>query len=242
MTNTVQLPNFTAYFTGPDDRGKVPGIVLIHEVWGLTGHITNVADRLMAEGYAVLAPDLLSHTGVTEKVDQSIMAEIRNPSTRDAAQKKLREAITPIRQPEFGRQTVIKLEQCYNFLLHHERVNGKIAALGFCFGGTYAWQMACHIPNLSAAVEFYGHAPTEQQELEQISCAILGCYGEQDENLIKELPDLSKALDELEKDFEYVVYPNCGHAFFNDTNPATYNKNAADDAWAKTLALLENHL
>src|SRR5476649_256378 len=101
----------SADLTKPEQ--PAPGLILIHEVWGLKDHIKDVADRFAAQGYAVLAPDLLSHTGITDKVDQSILKEVMNPATRDEAQKKLREATAPMHAPEFGESTVQRLEGCF---------------------------------------------------------------------------------------------------------------------------------
>src|SRR5450759_3336169 len=95
---------------------KRAGVILIHEVWGLNNNIRNIAERLAAQGYLVLAPDLISHTGITEKIDQSILSQVANPSTRDEAQKKMRAAMIPLRSEEFGKETVERLKTCFNYL------------------------------------------------------------------------------------------------------------------------------
>jgi len=231
-----------AYWAEPDAVGKYPTMVLIHEVWGLTENIKDIARRFANEGYIVLAPDLISHTGVTEKVDASIMAEIRNPATRDEAQKKLREAMTPIRTPEFGAQTLDRLKSCIDTLLASENSNGQVVAVGYCFGGTYAWQLAINMPDLDAAVPYYGHAPEDESLLSKINCPVLAFYGEKDENLMKQLPILEATMDKLKKDFTATVYQNAGHAFFNDTNKAMYVKEAAEDSWLKVLQFFQQNL
>ncbi|MCL5667120.1 MAG: dienelactone hydrolase family protein [Patescibacteria group bacterium] len=228
-----------AIFSAPETKDKVPAIILIHEVWGLNDNIKDIAGRLAGEGYAVLAPDLISQTGITEQIGPSILKEIANPDTKNEAQKKMREAMAPLQNPEFGRDTILRLEGCYNFLLSSGKTDNRIATVGFCFGGTYAWNMAIHQPGLAAAVAFYGHAPLDEDELSNISCPILAFYGERDENLVKQLPRLREIMDRLDKDFDYLVYKNAGHAFFNHTNLAAYNREAAEDSWVKTLAFLE---
>lgn len=238
---TYNGSEFPCFYSAPQE-GNHPAILLIHEVWGLTDHIKDVAQRFTQEGYVVLAPDLLSHTGITEKVDQSILAQVHNPETRAEAQKKLRAAMAPIQSPEFGKETVERLKKCLDYLQNDERVTERIGVVGFCFGGTYAYALAVADKRLSAVVPFYGHAPEPLSEVAKISCSILAFYGEKDENLINSLPELEKAMDEHEKDFEDVIYPDTGHAFFNDTNPVTYHREAAQDAWAKTLAFLEKTL
>jgi carboxymethylenebutenolidase len=245
MNRTISVPfskNFSAYLSAPDDKAKHPGLIVIHEVWGLKDHIKDVADRFAKEGYVALAPDLLSETGITEKIDQSILKEIMNPATRDEAQKKMRAAMTPIMQPEFGKNTIEKLKACIDYLLNNNQVNGQVAVVGFCFGGTFAYALAAADNRLQAVVPFYGQSLNPLERVQTISCPIQAFYGEKDQNLISQLPELENKMKEYGKDFQYKVYPNTGHAFFNDTNPVTYNKKAAQDAWAATLAFLEQSL
>lgn len=228
-----------AYISGTGN--KRAGVILIHEVWGLNNNIRSIADSLAAQAYLVLAPDLISHTGITEKIDQSILAEVANPSTRDEAQKKMRAAMSPLRSEEFGKETVERLKTCFNYLKREYKVE-KIAVIGFCFGGTYSYSFAAGEPTLAAALPFYGHAPEKEEELARISCPIMAFYGEKDIALVQGLPQLDASMKKLNKDFQYKVYPNAGHAFMNDTNPTTYNKEAAEDAWEKAFQFLEKHL
>ena len=228
------------YISRPDDGKPHPGIILIHEVWGLTEHIKGVANRFAAQGFAVVAPDLISHTGITDKVDQSIMVEVHNPATRDEAQKKLREATTPIYQPEFGEQTVQRLEAIFGYLKSRDYCTGKVGVLGFCFGGSYSFALAAAESELNCAIAFYGHA--DINKIEKINCPVLAFYGEKDERLIQQLPELKAAMEKQGKDFTSKVYPNTGHAFFNDSNQVTYNKEAADDAWKVSLEFLSKNL
>jgi len=228
-----------SYISGTGN--KRAGVILIHEVWGLNNNIRSIADRLAAHGYLVLAPDLISHTGITEKIDQSILAQVANPSTRDEAQKKMRAAMSPLRSEEFGKETVERLKTCFNYLKRENKVE-KIAVMGFCFGGTYSYSFAASEPALAAALPFYGHAPEKEEELARISCPIIAFYGKKDIALVQGLPQLEASMKKLNKDFQYKIYPNAGHAFMNDTNPTTYNKEAAEDAWEKALQFLEKHL
>jgi len=231
-----------AFFATPQKKGVYPGLIVIQEIWGLNDHIKDVATRYANEGYIVLAPDLLSETGITEKVDQTILAEIKNPATRDEAQKKLRAIFAPVQSPEFAQSSVTKLKACVDYLLGHKQVNGNVGVLGFCFGGTYSYALAAADNRIKAAVPFYGHAPEQLDKLENIACPILAFYGEYDKNLVESLPELQESMKKFNKEFDSVVYPNCGHAFFNDTNPAMYNKDAATDAWEKSLAFLSKNL
>lgn len=245
MRHTIAIPfakKFSAYLSTPEDKAKHPGLIVIHEVWGLNAHIKDVADRFAKKGYVVVAPDLLSHTGITEQVDQTILAEIRNPKTRDEAQKKLRAAMVPIMVPEFAEETVAKLKACVDYLLSRADVTGNVAVVGFCFGGTYSYALAAADKRIQGAVPFYGQPPAPFEKVKQINCPVLAFYGKQDVHLVGGLPDLEQKMKEYGKDFTYTVYPHTGHAFFNDTNPTTYNKEAANDSWQKALQFLSRVL
>ncbi len=246
MTSDVSLSfgdkTFPGFYACPDGAGKFPGVIVIHEVWGLNDHTKDVANRLKDEGYCVLAPDLISHTGVHEKIDNNLLKEAQDPATRDEAQKKLRAAMAPIQSKEFGEETVAKLKICFDFLMAQSNCDGNIAVMGFCFGGTYSFALAAAEKDLKAAAVFYGHAPDPLDKVQTIHCPVMGFYGEQDANLVNGLPDLDKAMKQYGINFEYKVYPNTGHAFFNDTNPARYNKEAEEDSWQKVLAFFAKNL
>lgn len=232
VTISGQTP---AYLAEAD--GATTAIIVTHEVWGLNDQIRSVADRLAAAGYLALAPDLLVGTGITDQMTPELIAEVFNPETRDAAQPKLRAAMAPIQSPEFGVATVERLKACFDYLV--ERPNIKhVVAWGFCFGGSYSFSLACAEPKLAAAIVFYGHAPDED-ELVKIACPVYGYYGETDTALVEALPELEATMKRLGKQFESKVYPGVGHAFFNDTNPVTYNQEVADDAWGRVLTILK---
>jgi carboxymethylenebutenolidase len=243
--NEIKIANdkydFSAYFVRPKNSGLAPAIILIHEVWGLNQNIIDIAERFCAEGYVVLAPDLISQTGILEKVDQSIMTQIADPASRDEAQKRLREATAPLMSPEFGTQTIEKLQLCFDYLKQQQNI-GRIAVLGFCFGGTYAYALAAVQPDLGAAVPFYGHFSIDSEKASAINCPILAFYGGKDQRLMQELPEVEKVMKDNNKNFEKVIYPDAGHAFFNETNATTYNKAAADDSWKKLLEFLAEYI
>lgn len=217
------------------------GLILIHEVWGLADHIKSVADRFAAEGYLVLAPDLLSETDIAAKAG-SLRVDLFDPEKRSEAQPKIRALTAPIQAPEFALRTIAKLKVCFDYLYAQPAVKQRVAVSGFCFGGTYSYSLAINENRLKAAVPFYGHATTDIAELKKISCPILAFYGEKDENLMTTLPELKQNMKSAGVNYEAVVYPNCGHAFFNDTNEFTYNQAAATDAWQRTLKFLEGNI
>lgn len=228
-----------AYRAEPEGQCK-GAIILIHEVWGLTDHIKDVADRLAREGYLVLAPNLLSDVDIEKHMTPDMPHDYFNPRTRNEIQPKVRALTAPIRSPEFAKETVAKLKVCFECLYDEESCGKKVAVMGFCFGGTFSFSLAVAEPRLAAAVPFYGHADQPTEELGNIACPILYFLGETDENLITKLPDLEERLHEARVDVTVQVYEGCGHAFFNDTNPYAYNEKAAKDAWKRSLEFLES--
>ena len=236
---TVPEQNYESYLTYPDNKEKLSSIILIHEIWGLNDHIKDVADRFASVGYAVLAVDLLSSEGFSG-IDQRILTDLQDPEKKDEAQKKMREILTPINSPEFFKKTISKLKDAYKYIKKEDFYNGKIGVIGFCFGGTYSYELAVNERDIAFCVPFYGHAPKDS-DIEKIQSPILAFFGENDKNLVETLPDLEKIMIKNNKSFEYTVYPNVGHAFFNDTNVNMYNKKVANDAWRKTLEFLKLH-
>lgn len=219
------------------------GIILIHEIWGLVGHIRDVADRFAAEGYLVLAPDVLSVAGTTPDVGEELQAVMADPdqSRRDAAQPRLREALAPLNSPEFAATTIASLRTAVDALEAELGQNAKIAVVGFCFGGTYSFQLAAADSRVQAAVPFYGRAP-EVSDIPKISCPVLAIYGQHDPALIDNLPAVREAMRSAGVDFTDQVYPDAAHAFFNDQNPIRYRADDAADAWRRALNFLQEHV
>ena len=203
-------------------------------------HIRAVADRFAAEGYSVLSPELLPE-GLLAILTPQLQQDLFDPEKRNEVQPKLRAAMQPTMQPEYATGTLATLTACVDYLLADKHVNGEVGVLGFCFGGTYAFHLAAHDPRIKLAVPFYGQPPTEA-EIPNIMCPMLAFYGDQDANLMQSLPAFKENMAKAGKSFETVVYPGAGHAFFNDTNPRAYNREAADDAWKKALAFLKENL
>lgn len=239
MTEIINIQDTPVYVSESQSDSPLGGLIVIHEVWGLNDHIKKVADRFAKEGFLVYAPDLLSHTGIEEKVSSQLQQDLFNPEKRNEVQPKMRELMSPLQEPDFATNTVKSLEAIFNDLYNNPLTNKKVAILGFCFGGTYSYNLAVSEPRLLAAVPFYGHADQSVEELSKIQAPIMAFYGEKDEALISKLPELENKMNEAKVDFNYQVYSDCGHAFFNDSNPYAYNKAAADDAWNKTITFLK---
>ena len=229
-----------AYHSYPDDDQKHPGLVLIEEIWGVNDHIKSVVDRFAAAGFSVISPELLPK-GLLELATPQLQKDLFDPAKRDEVQPKMRAAMAPMMQPEFAQGAIATLKACVDYLVADEHVNGKIAVLGFCFGGTYSFHLAANDPRIKAAVPFYGHPPT-LEEVPNMHYPVLALYGDQDATLMESLPALKENMKKSDKAFEAIVYSGAGHAFFNDTNSRQYRPDAAHDAWERALEFLKKNL
>ena len=219
-----------AYLAKPESKPR-GSIIVIHEVWGLTDHIKSIADSFSKEGYLALAPDLLSDVDFSSVDIATLQMQLFDPKSRSEAQPKLRALMAPMQDPSFGAKTTAKLQASFNYLYDLPESQQKVSVCGFCFGGTYSFSLATVEPRLKIALPFYGHSDQSVEELKNITCKVRAFYGEKDENLMNSLDDLKSRMREAGVDFEVKIYPDCGHAFFNDTNPNTYSSEAASDAW-----------
>lgn len=227
-----------AYVAKPQGDGRWPGVVLFMEIFGINEHIRSVADRVAAEGYVVLAPDLFHRTdpGIELGYDEKgLTAGIGLMS-----QVKASEALADV---------AAALET----LEARGDVAGKgIGAMGFCFGGHVAYLTACEFPVVAATASFYGggvaqSAPGNEgkptvERSDQIKGRILCLFGENDGYI--PAADVDKIRSTLERAgvrHEVVVYPGVGHGFFCDARP-DYDRTSADDAWSKVKALFAEEL
>jgi carboxymethylenebutenolidase len=239
MAEMIQVGDISCYHAKVGDSTPVKGaVIVIHEVWGLDDHVKSVADRFADEGYNALAPDLLSLEGVDIKALREMQVDLFNPEKRSEIQPELRRLMAPIQDPNFGQKTTDRVKDCFEFLYDDANNKQLIASVGFCFGGSYSFNLAVAESRLKLAVPFYGHADQSADELSKIACPVRAFYGQNDERLIEGLTDLKERMAQAKVDFIDQVYPGCGHAFFNDTNKYAYNEAAATDAWQKTLTYL----
>jgi carboxymethylenebutenolidase len=217
MSGDIKL---TGYLSQPKKKGRYPAILVIHENRGLNDHTRDVARRFAAAGYVALAADALSRKGGT--------AAMETPE-------KVREAFSSISSAEVMKD----LNAGLAFLNTHRSVKkGKLASIGFCWGGARSFQLAAEPNDLKAAVVFYGSAP-DDATLARIHAPVLGIYGETDTRITSAVPKVAETMKSLGKKFEYKIYPGAPHAFFNDTNAERYKPEAARDAWATTSAFLK---
>jgi len=210
----------TGFLSRPKQTGIYPAVIVIHEIWGLVDHIKEVASRLAHEGYVALAVDLFDGKTVSK------LEEGRN----------LREKLTQ-------EKIFSDINGGFNYLRTLECVNpGRIGSMGFCMGGGLSLLLACHNKELAAAVVFYGRNPSPIDLVKNIQCPILGNYAGADRGITESDIDLLKqTLTRHGKVFDFKVYPNAPHAFFNDTKES-YRPDAAKDAWERTLKFLNKHL
>jgi carboxymethylenebutenolidase len=186
----------------------------------LTPHIEDVTRRLALEGFFALAPDLLSPGGGT-------------PADADLA----RQAIGKL-EPEV---TLGNLAGAIAHLKKHPECNGKVGAVGFCWGGGMVGQLAAHAPQLDAGVVYYGRQP-DPASVPEIQAPLLLHYAELDERVNAGIPAFRAALDAAKKTYTLHIYAGAQHAFNNDTSTARYDKKTADLAWSRTVEFLHQHL
>jgi carboxymethylenebutenolidase len=225
IASDVQIPaadtNLIGYLARPVNETVSPVILVCHENRGLTPHIQDVTRRVAKAGYVGLAVDLLSRQG-----GSATLGEANVPG-----------ALGNIQPDQF----VEDFKSGWKYLQSQSfAAADKVGMTGFCFGGGVTWRVATQMPELLAAVPFYGPAP-EVQDVPGIRAAILAIYGELDSRINSSIPTIEKAMQENNKIYEKVIYPNADHAFHNDTGPR-YNPEAARDAWARTLGWFEKYV
>jgi carboxymethylenebutenolidase len=200
-------------------KKKLGGIVVVHENRGLNPHIEDVARRTALAGFISIAPDMLTPLG-------------GYPGTDDAG-----------REMQSKRDRDEMLEDfiaAYQYLQEHQSCNGKVGVVGFCFGGWISNMMAVRIPELAAAVPFYGGQPTAE-DVPKIKAPLLLHYAELDTRVNEGWPAYEAALKENKKEYTAHMYPNTNHGFHNDTTPR-YDKAAAELAWKRTVDFFKKEL
>ena len=241
ITISTSQGDCSAYLSLPEKSGAYPALILIEEIWGVTAHIKSVCDRYAAEGFVVVSPELLPEDSLKQLTPEMNEA-LFDPERRNEVQPKLRAATQPVFQPEFAAGAIAKLKACVDYLLVDKQVNGNVGVIGFCFGGSYSFHLAINDPRIKACVPFYGQPPQPMDSVASITCPVLNFNGAKDENIMKVLPELEAAMKQHGKDYTSVVYPDAGHAFFNDTNKRAYRPEDAKDAWEKSLTFLKKNL
>jgi carboxymethylenebutenolidase len=261
----VRIPTGTreidCYLVVPEGSGrKRPAVMVIHEIFGTDAHIRDVARRFAALGYVAAAPNLFTgevqHLLTAPNIAKAMPAMTQVPPEIRRNPAKLAEfaaSQSPELRPVFeawGRVTspatqarfAEELAAVTRFLANLPEVDpSRIGSVGFCFGGAMSARLATVDPRLRAAVIFYGQNPPLAQ-VPDIRADVLGLYGGEDPGITGTVPDLAAAMAKSGKRFEYHIYPGAKHAFFNDTRPSNYNREAATDAWARVNRFFADRL
>jgi carboxymethylenebutenolidase len=207
------------YLVRPAGGGKRGGVVVIHENRGLNPYIADVARRVAVAGFTALAPDGLTPLG-------------GYPGTDDEGKEMQRKLDKAKLQEDFI--------AAHGVLMADGNSNGKVGAVGFCYGGGVCNAMAVRLPDLAASVPFYGRQAAAE-DVPKIQAPLLLHYAGLDERINAGWPEYEAALKEHGKEYTAHVYPDVNHGFHNDTTPR-YDQAAAKLAWSRTVEFFENKL
>lgn len=214
------VPGTDGYLSLPEGDGPHPGLILIHEWWGLNDDIKSIADRFASQGYAALAVDMYDGEVTTE---------------RDRA----RELSSAVRDDVEG--AFVNLEAALDYLRGREDVDvDRLASVGWCFGGGWAYQMALNGLDIDASVMYYGQFNPDD-DFDMMKGDILGHFGEEDAAIaIDEVKEFQAALATTNGAHEVFIYPNVGHGFANlrGGENLAYSEAEAEIAWQRTLDFL----
>lgn len=198
---------------------KLPGVVVVHENRGLNPYIEDVGRRAGLEGFLSLAPDALTPLGGYPGNDD----EGREMQSKRSRDEMLEDFIA-----------------AYEYLKSHPECDGNIGVVGFCFGGWISNMMAARVPDLKAAVPFYGGQPNAD-EVSGIIAPLLIHYAGLDTRVNEGWPAYEEALKKYGKEYTAYFYPDVNHGFHNDSTPR-YDETAAKLAWERTIAFFKQHL
>ena len=216
--SVTYFENAQGFLARPSEPEDFPGIVMVHEWWGLNDNIKEMARMLASSGYVVLAVDLYNGEVATirERARQLVMS-------LDQA------------------KAVQNMRMAVSHLRTQQHVT-KIASLGWCFGGGMSLQLALSGEALNATVIYYGSLVTDEAKLSPVHWPVLGIFGDQDTSIpVSNVKQFETTLNQLNIENEIHIYPGVGHAFANPSG-MNYAPEATKDAWEKTTAFLEKHL
>jgi len=223
-TEHMKYPGATgevrAYLARPKGDEKLPGVVVIHQNKGLDPHIEDVTRRVALEGFLALAPDALTPLGGTPEDPEKAPALIQKLDSQSTLQNYL---------------------AAVKYLKTLPGSTGKVGVVGFCWGGGMANLVAVNSPDVLAVVPYYGPQPVSE-DVPKIKVSLLLHYAGLDERINKGIPAYEEALKKASIDYKIYMYEGAQHAFNDDTNPARYNKEAAQLAWQRTISFLKEKL
>ena len=223
-TEMVKFPSgkdtIEGFLAVPEQPGRYPGVIVIHEWWGLNDWVKEQTQKIAEQGYVVLAVDLYRGKTAT---DPNEAHELMRGLPQDRA--------------------VRDMQAAFDYLSARKDVNGRIGSVGWCMGGGYSLQLAIHQPRLLACVVNYGALPTDPNDIQQIGAPVLGNFGGQDHGITPaDVKAFQKSLTALGRYVDIKIYDDAGHAFENPNNQTGYKPADAADAWARTIAFLKKAL
>jgi carboxymethylenebutenolidase len=205
----------------PSGNGPFPGLIIVHEYWGLNDWVKEQAAKLADQGYVTLAIDLYRGKVATTP---DLAHELMRGVPEDRAKRDVHAAFEFLQSQKYVKKD-------------------RIGAIGWCMGGGVALNVAMQEPTLAADVVNYGHLATDTEQLRKINASILGVFGGKDRGIpVDDVKKFEQTLKQLDKKIEIVIYPDAGHAFENPNNKEGYRPNDAADAWKHTLDFLAGTL
>jgi carboxymethylenebutenolidase len=213
------------YLASPAKDGKYPALIVIHENQGLNDHIRDVARRFAKESYVALAPDFLSRQGGTAKA---------NPKGG---------GISNIREIAPWKTVAEDVASGFAYLDTLPNVrSGTHGLVGFCWGGEMTFAAATQLPDLDAAVVYYGRSPNPIDLVKDIKAPVMAHYGEKDPGVNKGIEETVEAMKKYNRNYDHKIYSDAQHAFNNDANKERYSAGAAQEAWGRTLEFFKKNL
>jgi carboxymethylenebutenolidase len=216
----VENGEMQAYLAKPKGKEKLPAVIVIHEIFGLTAHIEDVARRMALEGFLAIAPDALSPIGGTAANGSDIMGKMR--------------------QLDYA-ATVKNFAAAVRYLRTHPQTTGNVGCTGFCWGGAMTNQVAVNAPELKAAAPYYGNVPAAE-DVPKIKASMLCHYAGEDARINEGIPGFEAALKKAGIEYQIHLYEGAQHGFNNDSNPQRYHKASAELAWKRTVAFFKQKL
>lgn len=224
-TEAVHFPSgketVGGFLAAPEKPGRYPGLIVIHDWWGLTDWVKEQTQRLADQGFVALAVDLYGGKVATNATEAS---ELSGALEHDRSVLSLMAGIVYLA----GRNDVQR---------------DRIGVVGWAMGAGYALQLAMHVPTLGACVVNYGVLPTDPNDLQNIGAPVLGNFGADDHGVTPaDVQAFEKTMKTLSRRVDLKVYDGAGHSFENPNNRDDYRPEAAQDAWSRTVTFLNKSL
>jgi carboxymethylenebutenolidase len=227
----IKLPSggtpIRTWVSYPERKDKAGVVIIIHEIYGLSDWIRGVADQLARDGFIAVAPDLISGLGPDGGGTESA-------ASRDDVVKLVR-GLSP-------EAATARLNAVYDYATKIPAANGKVATMGFCWGGGQSFAYAAAQPGLDGAIVYYGTSP-EAATLAKIKAPVLGLYGEDDARVNATVGPAEAEMKRLKKSYEPNTYAGAGHGFLRGQDGRDgANLKATQQAWPRTLKFLRENL